>query len=52
MFTRGTLVRVTLTTTDKDCGIGYLKAVIGLGWAKLETSQGASYRLENTIHGI
>lgn len=52
MFTRGTPVRVTLTTTDKDCGIGYLKAVTGLEWAKLGTSQGASYRLESTIHGI
>lgn len=52
MFTHGTPVRVTLTTTDQDCGIGYLKAVIGLGWAILETSQGASYRLESTIHRI
>lgn len=52
MFTRGTPVRVTLTTRDTDCGLGYLKAVAGLGWAKSGTSQGASYRLESTIHGI
>lgn len=52
MFTCGTPVRVTLTTTDKDCSIGYLKAVAGLGWVKLGTSQGASCRIESTIHGI
>lgn len=32
MLTCGTPVRVTLTTTDTDCGISYLKAVAGLGW--------------------
>lgn len=52
MFTRVYPVRVTLTTTDTDCGIGYLKAVTGLGWVKLGTSQGASYRIESTIYGI
>ena len=39
MLTRGTPVRVTLTTTDTDCGISYLKALAGLGWAKSGTSQ-------------
>lgn len=34
MFTCGTPVGVSVTMTDADCDIGYVKAVAGLEWTK------------------